>query len=156
MAFPITSTQTVTTSASPAAVWRAFERVDLWPTAIRALAAARLEPTGPLASGSRIVTRATAESKGSDITYTVIVAEPPHRLVLAIDDADYRATTEYRVLTEARSTDVVVATTLEALGLAQSVRFLLWRQRLIPLVRESARERAQALLALAERIGESG
>lgn len=156
MAFPLTSTQTLTTTASPAAVWRAFERVDLWPTVIQILAAAKLEPPGPLAAGSRIVTRATAESKASDITYIVTAAEPPHRLVLAIDDAAYRSTTEYRVVAEAGATDVVVASTLEAVGFAQTVRFLLWRQRLLPMLGQSTRERTQALLSLAERIGETG
>jgi len=29
MAFPLTTTQTLSTSAAPEAVWRAFERVDL-------------------------------------------------------------------------------------------------------------------------------
>jgi hypothetical protein len=156
MAFPLTSIQTLTTSASPAAVWHAFARVDLWPTAIRSLAAAKLEPEGPLAAGSRIVTRATAESKAADITYDVVGAEPPHHLVLTIDDPAYRATTAYRIVAEGSVTDVVVTATLEAVGLTQTIRFLLWRQRLSPMLATTARERTSALLALAERIGENG
>ena len=156
MAFPLTATQTLTTTASPAAVWRALERVDLWPTVIQSLAAAKLEPAGPLAPGTTIVTRATPESKGPDITYRVLAAKPPHHLTLTIDDPDYRATTDYRVVATGEATDVVVTARLEAVGFAQTVRFLLWQQRLVPMLRATARERTQSLLALAERIGETG
>ena len=77
MAFPLTVTQTVSTSASPAAVWRAFERVELWPQVLPAVAAAKLEPPGSLAAGSRILTRATPSSGSADIEYNVVAAEPP-------------------------------------------------------------------------------
>src|SRR5690348_4316288 len=113
MAFPLTSTQTLTTTVSPAALWRAFERVDLWPTALPALLTAKLEPPGPLAAGQRIVTRATAESRGADIDYQVIAAEAQRRLVLTIDDPSYRATTEYRIVPEEAATDVIVTSRSE-------------------------------------------
>jgi hypothetical protein len=32
------------------------------------------------------------------------------------------------------------------------VRFILWRERLVPMLRQSARERAQALIDLADRL----
>src|SRR5690242_2481473 len=134
MAFPLTSTQTLTTTVSPAAVWRAFERVDLWPTALPALLTARLEPPGPLAAGQHIVTRATAESHAADMSYQVIAADAPHHLVLAIEDPAYRATTEYRIVAEKDATDVIVTTTLEAAGFMQTLRFLVWRQRLTPML----------------------
>jgi uncharacterized protein YndB with AHSA1/START domain len=153
MAFPLSVTQTVSTSASPAAVWRAFERVDLWPTAIPALAAAKLKPRGALAAGSRILTRATPSSGSADIEYKVVAAEPPRRLVLTIDDPDYRSRFEYRIAAEAGATDVVVTATLEAVGLMQTVRFLLWQTRLMPILGTTARERTQALVHLAERLG---
>ena len=152
MAFPLTVTQTVSTSASPAAVWRAFERVDLWPQVLPAVAAANLEPPGPLAAGSRILTRATPSSGTADIEYTVVAAEPCHRLVLAIDDPEYRSRFEYRIAAEAGTTDVVVTATLEAVGLAQTVRFLLWQTRIMPMLGATARERTQALVDLAERL----
>ncbi|HXD47114.1 MAG TPA: SRPBCC family protein [Pseudolabrys sp.] len=154
MAFPLTSTQTLTTAASPTAMWRAFERVDLWPTALPALLTARLEPPGPLAAGQRIVTRATAESRSADLSYEVVAAEAPHRLVLAIDDPAYRATTEYRIVPEKAGSDVIVTSTLEAVGLMQTLRFVLWQQRLTPMLAGTARERTQAFIALAERIGD--
>jgi len=153
MAFPLTTTQTLSTPAAPEAVWRAFERVDQWPTVLPALLTARLEPEGPLATGRSIVTRATPESKATDITMRVVAAEAPRHLALAIDDPAYRATTDYRIVATAGGTDVVVTATLEAIGFKQSVRFLLWQQRLIPMLRQTARERAQALIDLAERIG---
>jgi len=154
MAFPLTVSQTLSTTASPAALWRAFERADLWPTVLPALLTARLDPPGPLAPGQVLVTRATPESKASDITARILAADAPHRLTLAIDDPEYRATTDYRIVQEANTTDLVVTSRLEAVGFAQTVRFLLWQQRLTPMLRQSARERAQGLIDLAERIGE--
>ena len=156
MAFPLTTTQTLSTAATPLALWRAFERVDLWPTVLPALLTAKLEPPGPLAPGQSIVTRATPESKASDISMRVVAAEAPQRLTLAIDDPAYRATTEYRIVTAAGSTDLIVTSSLEAFGFMQTVRFVMWQQRLTPMLRQTARERAQALIDLAERIGESG
>ena len=156
MAFPLTTTQTLSTAATPLALWRAFERVDLWPTVLPALLTAKLEPPGPLAPGQSIVTRATPVSKASDISMRVVAAEAPQRLRLAIDDPAYRATTEYRIVTAAGSTDLIVTSSLEAFGFMQTVRFVMWQQRLTPMLRQTARERAQALIDLAERIGESG
>ena len=155
MAFPLTTTQTLSTAATPLALWRAFERVDLWPTVLPALLTAKLEPPGPLAPGRLIVTRATPESKASDISMRVVAAEAPQRLTLAIDDPAYRATTEYRIVTAAGSTDLIVTSSLEAFGFMQTVRFVMWQQRLTPMLRQTARERAQSLLDLAERIAEA-
>ena len=156
MAFPLTTTQTLSTAATPLALWRAFERVDLWPTVLPALLTAKLEPPGPLAPGQSIVTRATPVSKASDLSMRVVAAEAPLSLTLAIDDPAYRAITEYRIAAAAGTTDVVVTASLEAAGFMQTLRFLLWQQRLMPMLRQTARERAQALIDLAERIGESG
>ena len=156
MAFPLTVTQTVSTSASPAAVWRAFERVDLWPQVLPTVAAAKLEPPGPLAAGSRILTCATPSSDSADIDYAIVAAEPTQRLVLAIDDPEYRSRFEYRIAAGEDTTDVVVTATLEAVGLAQTIRFLLWRTRLTPILGATARERTQALVDLAERLAGGG
>jgi uncharacterized protein YndB with AHSA1/START domain len=156
MAFPLTVTQTVSTTASADAVWRAFERVDLWPQVLPTVAEATLEPPGPLAAGSRIRTRATPSSGAADIDYAVVSAEPPHRLVLAIDDPEYRSRFTYRIAAEAGATDVAVTATLEPIGLAQTVRFLLWRTRLTPMLGATARERTQALVDLAERLAGGG
>jgi len=156
MAFPLTVTQTVSTTASPKAIWRAFERVDLWPQVLPTVAAAKLEPPGPLAPGSRIRTRATPSSGTADIDYAVVTAEPPQRLVLAIDDPEYRSRFEYRIAAGGDATDIVVTATLEAVGLAQTIRFLLWRTRLTPMLGTTARERTQALVNLAERLAGGG
>ena len=155
MAFPLMTTQTLSTPAAPAAIWRALTRVDLWPTVLPALLTARLEPDGPLAPGQSIVTRATPESGASDITMRVVAAEAPQRLMLTIDDPAYRATTEYRIVATTGGTDLVVTSSLEAIGFKQTVRFILWQQRLVPMLRQTARERAQALIDLAERIGDA-
>ena len=156
MAFPLMTTQTLSTPAAPAAIWRALTRVDLWPTVLPALLTARLEPDGPLAPGQSIVTRATPESGASDITMRVVAAEAPQRLMLTIDDPAYRATTEYRIVATTGGTDLVVTSSLEAIGFKQTVRFILWQQRLVPMLRQTARERAQALIDLAERISDGG
>ena len=153
MPFPLTVTQTLSTAAPPAAVWRAFESVSRWPKGNPKVARATLSPRGPLAAGSTINIRAVPGSGGADRIERVIAAEPPSRLVLAIDDDEYRATTEYRVAPAADGlTDVTVTGTLDARGLTQILRFLLWRQRLTPILSATLRERAQALIDLAERI----
>ena len=159
MAFPLKNTLTLSTTASPAAVWRAFSRVDLWPQVLPAVITARLEPDGALAAGSRIVTRATPGSHTADLAYRIVAAEPPRRLVLEIEEDDYRATTEYVIAATpdaAGMTDVTVTSRLEARGLAQTARFLLWQQRLVPMLSATARQRGEAFLGLAERIGETG
>lgn len=159
MAFPLVHKQTLSTAASPAAVWRAFTRVKLWPQVLPSVISARLDPAGAFAAGSRVLTRATPGSSAADLEYRIVAAEAPRRLVLEIDDDDYRATTEYVIADApdaAGMTDVVVTATLEAHGLSQIVRFLVWRQRLTPFLSASARQRGQAFLDLAERIGKSG
>ena len=101
------------------------------------------------------MTRATPESKASDLSTRVVVADAPRRLVLTIDDPAYRATTDYRITKEATGTDIIVTSSLEAFGFMQTLRFLLGQQRLMPMLRQTARERAQSLLDLAERIAEA-
>jgi hypothetical protein len=157
MAFPLTVTQTVSTTASPAQVWRAFEAVDQWPTVIRALARARLDPPGPLAAGHRILTRAVAGSNAADLDYRVREAEAPHWLVLSVEDAEFRAVTRYEVVARgAQDSDIVATATLDAVGLMQSLRFLAWRTRITPVLKANTRERAQALADLAERLAAKG
>jgi hypothetical protein len=117
------------------------------------IARATLAPPGPLAPGSTIEVRAVPGSGGADRTERIVAAEPPVWLVLTVEEADYRATTEYRVAAAADGvTDVTVSGTLDAGGLLQTMRFLLWRQRLRPMLSATLRERAQALIDLAERI----
>ena len=159
MAFPRINKQTLSTTASPAAVWRAFTRVDLWPQVLPSVITARLEPAEAFAGGSRILTRATPGSGAADLEYRIVAAEAPRRLVLEIEDTDYRATTEYVIADApdaAGMTDVAVTSRLEAHGLSQIWRFLVWRERLTPILSASARQRGQAFLDLAERIGETG
>lgn len=153
MAFTLTVAQTVSTTASPAQVWRAFEAVEQWPTVMASLASARLEPPGALAAGSHIVTRAVPGNNGSDRDYRVLAAEPPHYLTLAVDDAGYRALARYEVIARGvGETDIVTSSTLDAVGLMQSLRFLAWRARIAPVLKANLRERAQALADLAERL----
>jgi uncharacterized protein YndB with AHSA1/START domain len=155
VAFPLTVTQTLTTTASPEAVWRAFEAVEQWPTAIHTLAAAKLEPKGALAPGSIIRTRAAPGSNTADRDYRVVTAEKPRYLVLAVEDPDYRAVTRYAIAPHsAQETDVVVTSTLDAVGVTQSIRLLAWRARMAPVLKANTRERAQGLIDLAERLAE--
>jgi len=159
MAFPLVDKQTLSTTASPAAVWRALTDVDKWPQVLPSVLAAKLEPEGVFAAGSRIVTRPVPAAGAYDLEYRIVAAEAPRRLVLEIDNRDYRATTEYVVAAApdaAGMTDLAVTTRLEAQGFSQIVRFLLWRQRLMPFLSASARQRAQAFLDLAARLGETG
>lgn len=146
---PLTITQTLTTSASPAEVWRAFEAVARWPKTVRSLRKVSLEPDGPLAVGSRIV---SVGDSGAKRTEEVIEIEPPHRLALAIDDEEYRSRTEYRIAQHENETEITVTGSLEARGVGQIIRFLLWRERLTPMLKTTLRERAQGIIDLAERI----
>lgn len=152
MAFPLTVTETLHAAASPADLWRAFEAVKQWPTAMRSLASAKAKPAGPLAAGSLIHTRAVSGGEAADRTYRVVTAEKPRYLVLAIEDAEYRSVTRYEIVPRrADDTDLVVTSTLDAVGLIQSLRFLAWRARIAPALKTNARERAQGLVDLAER-----
>ena len=47
---------------------------------------------------------------------------------------------------------MAVTSTLQARGLGQSIRFLLWRDRMEPMLKTTLRERAQGIIDLAERI----
>ena len=150
---PLTVTQTLTTSAAPEHVWRAFEAVRRWPKTIRTLRKVRLDPTGPLVPGSHI--RSVSET-GAKRNERVVEAEPPHRLVLALDDEDFRARTEYRIAADDGGSELTVTGRLEARGIGQSLRFLLWRERMTPVLKATLRERARGLLDLAERIASGG
>ncbi len=153
MAFPLTVTQTVSASASPVQVWRAFEAVAQWPTVMRALASAKLKPPGPLAAGQRILTRAVAGSNATNRDYHVLKAEAPHWLVLSVEDDEYRALTRYEVVARGtQDSDIVATATLDAVGLMQSLRLLAWRARITPVLKTNTRERAQAIADLAERL----
>jgi uncharacterized protein YndB with AHSA1/START domain len=150
---PLTVTQTLTTSAAPEQVWRAFQTVTRWSKTIRTLRKVRLEPDGPLAPGS--VIRSVSKT-GAKRNERVVEAEPPHRLVLAIDDEDFLARTEYRIAADHEGSEVTVTGTLKARGIGQNIRFLLWRERMTPMLKTTLRERAQGLLDLAERIAAGG
>ena len=157
MAFPLTITQTVSAAVSPVHVWRAFEAVEQWPTAIRALASAKLDPPGRLAAGQLILTRAVAGSNAADRDYRVVAAEAPHRLVLSVEDADYRALTRFEIVARGpHDSDIVATATLDAVGVMQSLRLLAWRERIAPVLKANTRERAQAFADLAERLAASG
>jgi polyketide cyclase/dehydrase/lipid transport protein len=146
---PLTVTQTLTSSVAPEELWRAFEAVIRWPETMRSLRKVLPEPDKPLAVGSII--RSVSES-GAKRNERVMQVEPPHRLVLVIDDEDYRSRTEYRIEQHESDTEVTVTGSLEARGLGQTVRFLLWRERMTPMLKATLCERAQAIIDLAERM----
>jgi hypothetical protein len=145
---PLTVTQTLTTSASPAEVWRAFEAVTRWPKTMRTLREVSVEPNGPLGVGSLI--RTVSES-GAKRNERVAEADPPRRLVLVIDETDFYSRTEYEIASE-DETEIAVTGTLSSRGIGQSIRFLLWRERITPMLKTTLRERAQAIIDLAERM----
>jgi len=149
---PLTAMQTISTWASPEDFWRAFEAAKRWPKTMRSLRKVSLEPPGPLRPGSLI--RAVNES-GLTRNERVAEAEPPHRLVLVIDEADFYSRTEYEIAAGEDGTDITVRGTLAARGLGQWIRFLLWRERMTPMLRTTLRERAQAIVDLAERMRDS-
>jgi uncharacterized protein YndB with AHSA1/START domain len=146
---PLTQTLTLTTPASPDQVWRAFETVARWPETLPSLREVAIEPEGALAAGSLI---RSVSASGAKRNERVTHAEPPRKLVLAIEDEDFYARTEYAIGPGEDGTDVTVTGTLEARGIGQTVRFLLWRERMIPMLKTTLRERTQAIIDLAERM----
>ncbi len=146
---PLTATQTVTTSASPEEVWRAVEAGARWPETNASLREVAFEPDGPLAIGSLIRSVSLTGAKRNE---RVVEAEPPHRLVLVIEDEDFRSRTEFEIGPGEDGTDIMSRGSLEARGLGQTIRFLLWRERMTPMLKTTLRERAQAIADLAERI----
>jgi hypothetical protein len=146
---PLIAMQTVTTWASPEDVWRAFEAVTRWPQTMRGLREVSLEPDGTFHVGSII---RAVNSTGDKRNERVVEAEPPSHLVLAIEEADFRSRTDYTIMRGEDGTDIMVVGSLEARGIGQTIRFLLWRQRMIPMLRTTLRERAQAIIDLAERM----
>jgi Polyketide cyclase / dehydrase and lipid transport len=147
---PLNATQAVTTHAPAEAVWRAFEAVKRWPKTMRSLREVSVEPPGPLRPGSLI--RAVSESGASP--HPPHPPAPPHRLVLVIDEADFYSRTEYEIAAGEDGTQITVRGTLAARGIGQWIRFLLWRERMTPMLRTTLRERAQGIADLAERMRE--
>lgn len=155
MAFPLTVTLHLSTPVTPDGVWRAFEAVERWPETMPGIVAAVREPAGALAAGTLLRTR-PRDSEAAERIYRVVAAEPPRRLVLALDEDDYRALTRYEITGAADGeTDIVVTATLDAVGLVQSIRFLAWRERIKPVLTANTRERAEALVELAGRLSRS-
>ncbi len=147
---PLTATQTITTSASHDEVWRALEAVARWPETNGSLREVSLEPEGPLAVGSLI---RSVSSTGAKRNERVMELTRPRRLVLAIDDDDFRSRTEFEIGLGEDSTEIIATGSLEARGIGQTVRFVLWRERMTPMLKRTLRERAQAIAELAERMG---
>ncbi len=146
---PLTATQTITTSASPEELWRAFEAAARWPETNASLRQVSLEPDGPLSVGSVI---RSVSATGAKRNERVAEAERPRRLMLAIDDEDFRSRTEFDIAVGEDGTDIMVTGWLEARGIGQTVRFLLWRERMTPMLKQTLRERAQGIAELAERM----
>lgn len=147
---PIRATVTLTTSAPRAAVWHALERVARWPQVLTDLAAAAIEPAGPLAPGTLITTRALPGSNVIDMTYRVLAAEPFRRLVLASSARGFRAQTEYVLEDIEGETEVTVTAEVSAERLLGRLSAALWRDQHARHVAASLRRRGQAMLTLAE------
>ena len=154
---PITATVALTTPASVDAAWAAFATVVRWPEVLPDLAAARIEPDGALAAGAIIKTIAQPDRNVIDMSYHVLAAEPPHRLVLQSRAEGYSARTTYEFAAvdpaEGAGTRVLATAAVTPERFKGRFASIFWRKLFIQQLERSVRRRATALLELAERIG---
>ena len=143
---------TLTTAASPAAVWSAFEQAPRWPEALPDLVAARIEPDGKLAAGAVIRSEARPGTRAVDMRYDVTDAVPPRRLALASRLPGLRASTRYAFEPIGDGTRVTISSEMQAESLIGRIVQSLWRAHYSAELAGAVRTRTKALLNLAERL----
>jgi hypothetical protein len=149
---PIHATVALTTSVPRAAVWQAFEQVSRWPQVLTELSEAAIAPTGPLAPGTVISTKALPGRNAIDMIYQVLAAEPLRRLVLVSRARGFRAQTEYLLEDADDGTELALTAEVSAERLLGRLSTALWRDQHARHVATSLRRRAQAMLTLAENL----
>ncbi len=151
---PIETTITLAVAAPREAVWAALTDAPRWPQVLPDLAEGRIAPDGVLAPGAKIETRAVPDTDVVDMTYHVVAAEPPRRLVLESAANGFRACTEYVLDAsgeDPRETDVTVTAQVIALDISGRLSVALKRAHYVAQVEKSVRRRTAALLTLAQR-----
>jgi hypothetical protein len=151
---PIKTTITLSAAASSEAVWAALTDATRWPEVLPDLAEGRILPDGKLAPGATLETRAVPDSSVVDMSYRVIAADSPRRLVLESAANGFRAHTEYVLAPGddgSNVTDVTITTHIMPIGIPNRLSVALRRAQYVAQIEKSVRRRTAALLTLAER-----
>jgi len=143
---------TLTTAASPAAVWSAYEQAPRWPEVLTDLVEARIEPDGKLVAGAVIRSRAQPNTGAADMRYDVIDAVPAQTLVLASHWKGLRGRTHYTFEAIGDGARVTVSSEMTAESLIGRIIMAFWRSHYATQLVSSLQTRTQALLNLAERM----
>jgi len=152
MPAPIHVSVTLTSTASPFAVWLAFGSVPRWPEFITDLIEARIEPDGKLVQGAVIRCQARPNTGAVDMRYDVAEAEPARRLVLVSNLKGLHARTRYVFEGTGSGTRVTVTSEMQAKSLIGHVVLALWRTHYSAQLAATLQTRTQALLNFAEGI----
>jgi hypothetical protein len=143
---------TLTTAASPAAVWSAFEEAPRWPEVLADLLEARIAPDGKLAPGAVIRSKARPNTRAVDMRYDVIEAVPAQSLILASHWKGLRGRTRYLFEPIGDGTRITVASEMATENLIGRLVMAFWRAQYATQLVASLQTRTQALLNLAERM----
>jgi uncharacterized protein YndB with AHSA1/START domain len=150
---PIEATVTLAAPGSRQAVWAALTDASRWPEALPDLGEGRISPDGVVAAGARIETRAKADTNVIDMTYRIVAADPPRRLVLESDANGFRALVEYRIEGgdgAGKETAVIVSAKVTPLNMGLRLSVAFRRAQYVTQVQQSLRRRTAALLTLAK------
>ena len=143
---------TLTTAASPAAIWSAFEQAPRWPEVLTDLVEARIEPDGKLVPGAVMQSKARPNTGAADMRYDVTEAVPAQSLALASHWKGLRGRTRYTFEPIGDGTRVTVSSEMEAESLIGRVAMAIWRAHYATQLVSALQTRTRALLTLAERM----
>jgi uncharacterized protein YndB with AHSA1/START domain len=134
-------------------VWAAFTDAARWPEVLTDLASARIDPDGTLAAGAVIQTVALPDRNVIDMSYRVLDADHPHRLVLesSADGFSARTIYKFRAAGPDTGTEVTVTAVVTPERLGGKITATLWPQKYNEHIERSIRRRTTALLELADR-----
>jgi uncharacterized protein YndB with AHSA1/START domain len=149
---PLSATATLTSPAPLDKVWAAFTDAVRWPEVLTDFASARIDPDGVLAAGAVIQMVALPDRNVIDMSYRVIDADHPHRLVLESSANGFRARTiyEFRAAGPDTGTEVTVTAVVTPERLGGKITATLWPQKYNEHIESSIRRRTTTLLALAD------
>jgi uncharacterized protein YndB with AHSA1/START domain len=150
---PLSATVTLTSPAPPDNVWAAFTDAARWPEVLTDLASARIDPDGVLAAGAVIQTLALPDRSVIDMSYRVIDAHRPHRLVLesSADGFSARTIYEFKAAAPDMGTEVTVTAVVTPERLGGKITSTLWPHKYNEHIERSIRRRTTALLELANK-----
>lgn len=155
MSVVLSTSDSFTTTAPPAAVWEALASPQRWPEVLPDLREGLIEPPGSLRDGAIIRTFARPGTKAVDMTYQVTQAEAPRQLSFRSEGKDWRGATDYTIEADGM-TRVTLGVTIEPKTFWPRLVVRLWRSVYLEQLATNARPRMLAMLKLAETIAREG